>query len=136
MRLCICTVAVFVHVSASYALMRAFSPRDKLEGDVKLKTILVGVASCAVIGALAITAASAAGLTVTEYDITNIDLSSWMEFTTWRDGWDEMFRQTQSAIAPSVTPLPAVLPLYGAGLGVVSAAAAWRRRLKASKPRS
>jgi hypothetical protein len=106
---------------------------DKLEGDVKLKTILVGVASCALVGALT-TAASAAGLTVAEYDITNIDLSTWMEFTSFREGFDELFRQPLAAHLDS-TPLPAALPLYGAGLGVASIAA-WRRKRKASKSRS
>jgi hypothetical protein len=105
---------------------------------VKLKTVLIAAASCAAVGAFA-TAANAAGLSVAEYDITNIDLSSWMEFSSWKDGWDEMFRQAHaqqicfnSCPQPTVTPLPAALPLYGAGMAVMGAVA-WRRKRKASK---
>jgi len=62
------------------------------------------------------------------------DLGSWVEFSTLFE--DLGSKQTKSPACPTcgiptVTPLPAALPLYGAGLGLMGLLS-WRRKRKAA----
>jgi hypothetical protein len=73
-------------------------------------------------------------------DVTHGDLRKLVAFGTWIQDWDGASKYTQSwgcnspTCAPSATPLPAALPLYGVGLGAIGLLSWYRKRKSKAKP--
>jgi len=118
-----------------------------------IRSLSIAALSCSVLAASLATAnaqspgyrSSSDFVISTVEQIAQGDLGRLVELGTWLDDWDGAFRYTRSGAPPGntcspcnpipSTPLPAALPLYGAGLGVMGLLA-WRRKRKAgTKPK-
>ncbi|MFT6559302.1 MAG: hypothetical protein ACJAYR_003185 [Sneathiella sp.] len=113
-----------------YASGNVGAPGNPLVGDFNVSYITACGACGPVTGWQGVTIS---GLSAGDYMFEFIEqLNPTQDWTEWNDSLNNTFTLREGDIGGSVIPLPAALPLYGAGLGILGLLG-WRKRRKAEK---